>query len=66
MRHAYFTGTDDPYRKLRQALRAEIDEAVWSELYSITSRPFDPPETGRIAVKVIHSLGGDVLTGVKV
>lgn len=32
VRHAYFVGTDDPYEKLRRALRAEIDEATWSTL----------------------------------
>ena len=43
VRHAYFTGADDPYEKLKRALRAEIDEAAWSSLYSTTSRPFDRP-----------------------
>ncbi|MCX5646904.1 MAG: DNA methyltransferase [Phycisphaerae bacterium] len=61
VRHAYFTGSDEPYEKLKRALRAEIDESAWSELYSTTSRPFDPPETGRIAVKVINHYGDEVL-----
>ena len=61
VRHAYFTGSDEPYDKLKRALRAEIDEAAWSELYSTTSRPFDPPETGKIAVKVINHYGDEVL-----
>lgn len=30
-------------------------------LYSTTSRPFDPPETGKIAIKVINHYGGEVL-----
>ena len=34
VRHAYFTGADEPYEKLKRALRAEIDEAAWSALYS--------------------------------
>ena len=42
VRHAYFTGADEPYEKLKRALRADIDEAAWSALYSTTSRPFDP------------------------
>ena len=29
VRHAYFTGADEPYDKLKRALRAEIDEAAW-------------------------------------
>ena len=40
VRHAYFTGGDEPYEKLKRALRAEIDEDAWSQLYSTTSRPF--------------------------
>ncbi len=61
VRHAYFTGADQPYDKLKRALRAEIDEAAWSQLYSTTSRPFDPPSTGKIAVKVINHYGDEVL-----
>jgi adenine-specific DNA-methyltransferase len=61
VRHAYFTGADEPYEKLKRALRAEIDEGAWSALYSTTSRPFDPPETGKIAVKVINHYGDEVL-----
>ncbi|NLH40893.1 MAG: site-specific DNA-methyltransferase [Planctomycetes bacterium] len=61
VRHAYFTGAEEPYEKLKRALRAEIDEAAWSELYSTTSRPFDPPEKGKIAVKVINHYGDEVL-----
>jgi len=61
VRHAYFTGADQPYEKLQRALRAEIDEAAWSALYSTISRPFDPPKTGKIAVKVINHYGDEVL-----
>ncbi len=61
VRHAYFTGADNPYDKLKRALRAEIDEAAWSMLYSTKSRPFDPPETGKIAVKIINHYGDEVL-----
>ncbi len=61
VRHAYFTGADEPYKRLQQALRAEIDEAAWSTLYSTRSYPFDAPETGKIAVKVINHYGDEVL-----
>jgi adenine-specific DNA-methyltransferase len=61
VRHAYFTGAGDPYEKLKRALRAEVDEAAWASLYSTVSRPFDPPETGKIAVKVINHYGDEVL-----
>ena len=61
VRHAYFTGGDMPYEKLQRALRADIDESAWAELYSTTSRLFDPPKTGKIAVKVINHYGDEVL-----
>jgi adenine-specific DNA-methyltransferase len=61
VRQAYFTGADRPYEKLQRALRAQIDEAAWAELYSTQSRPFDPPSTGKIAVKVINHYGDEVL-----
>jgi len=61
VRHAYFTGADQPYEKLQRALRAEIDESAWSALYSTTSYPFEKPKTGKIAVKVINHYGDEVL-----
>jgi adenine-specific DNA-methyltransferase len=61
VRHAYFTGADEPYEKLKRALRAEIDESAWSSLYSTVSRPFAIPATGKIAVKVINHYGDEVL-----
>ncbi|MEG4497148.1 site-specific DNA-methyltransferase [Microcoleus sp. F10-C6] len=66
VRHAYFTGANQPYEKLKRALKAEIDEDAWSQIYSTTSRPFDPPKgkngkPGKIAVKVINHYGDEVL-----
>ena len=61
VRHAYFTGADNPYDKLKRALRAEIDEAAWSALYSTQSYPFEKPSSGKIAVKVINHYGDEVL-----
>jgi adenine-specific DNA-methyltransferase len=61
VRHAYFTGADQPYEKLKKALRAEIDEAAWSTLYATVSRPFPRPATGKIAIKVINHYGDEVL-----
>ena len=61
VRHAYFTGANDPYAQLRRALRADIDEGAWEALYSTTSRPFPAPQTGRIAVKVINHDGDEVM-----
>jgi len=61
VRHAYFTGADQPYDKLKRALRAEIDEAAWAALYTTKSHPFDQPTTGKIAVKIINHYGDEVL-----
>jgi adenine-specific DNA-methyltransferase len=61
VRQAYFTGADEPYEKLKRALRAEIDEAAWAALYSTKSQPFETPASGKIAIKVINHYGDEVL-----
>ena len=61
VRHAYFLGADEPYEKLKRALRAEIDEAAWSTLNKTISCPFAKPKTGKIAIKVINHYGDEVL-----
>jgi adenine-specific DNA-methyltransferase len=61
VRHAYFLGANDPYKSLKTTLRAEINEEAWESLNSDTSRPFDRPKSGRIAVKVINHLGDEVM-----
>ena len=61
VRHAYFLGANDPYKALRTTLKAEIDADAWATLHSDLSRPFDRPESGRIAVKVINHLGDEVM-----
>ena len=61
VRHAYFLGANDPYKALKTTLKAEIDADAWASLNSDTSRPFDKPTSGRIAVKVINHLGDEVM-----
>ena len=61
VRHAYFLGANDPYKALKTTLKAEIDPDAWESLHSDVSRPFDRPESGRIAVKVINHLGDEVM-----
>ncbi len=61
VRHAYFLGANDPYKALKTTLKAEIDADAWATLNSDTSRPFDKPRSGRIAVKVINHLGDEVM-----
>ena len=60
-RDVYLTAAGEPYDCLKRALRAEIDESAWSALYSTVSRPFEKPETGKIAIKVINHYGDEVL-----
>ena len=57
VRHASFTGGNDPSAQLRRALRADIDESAPSTLYATTSRPFATPATG----KVINRYGDEVM-----
>jgi adenine-specific DNA-methyltransferase len=66
VRHAYFLGADDPYKSLKTTLKAEIDREAWESLHSDTSRSFDKPKSGRIAVKVINHLGDEVMKVFKV
>ncbi|MGO9468309.1 MAG: site-specific DNA-methyltransferase, partial [Isosphaeraceae bacterium] len=66
VRHAYFLGANDPYSSLKTTLKAEINAEAWATLNSDTSRPFDKPKSGRIAVKVINHLGDEVMKVFKV
>jgi adenine-specific DNA-methyltransferase len=61
VRHCYFTGGQDPYKRLKAALKAEIAPDAWASLYSTESRPFARPDTGKIAVKVINDYGDEVM-----
>lgn len=62
VRHCYFTGGNDPCKRLKTALKADIDPDAWESLYQTASRPFPAPEEGnRIAVKVINDYGDEVM-----
>ena len=61
VRHAYFLGANDPYSALKTTLKAEINQEAWATLHSDTSRAFEKPKNGRIAVKVINHLGDEVM-----
>jgi adenine-specific DNA-methyltransferase len=61
VRHAYFLGANDPYSALKTTLKAEINADAWATLNSDTSRAFEMPKNGRIAVKVINHLGDEVM-----
>ncbi|MCU0465440.1 MAG: site-specific DNA-methyltransferase [Anaerolineae bacterium] len=66
VRHAYFTGADKPYDKLKAALKSDINPEAWEALYRTESLPFDAPATGKIAVKVINHHGDEVMVVVEV
>lgn len=66
VRHAYFLGANDPYKSLKTTLKAEVDRDAWETLNSDISRPFAPPATGRIAVKIINHLGDEVMKVMRV
>ena len=57
VRQAYFLGANDPYKALKTTLKAEINQEAWDALNSDTSRSFDKPTSGRIAVKEIFKSG---------
>ena len=61
VRHCYFTGDNDPYKRLKAALKADIDPEAWETLYQTKSPPFNRPVKGKIAVKVINHYGDEVL-----
>ena len=61
VRQAYFIGKENPYEKLRSALRDEIDPEVWESINSPKSRLFQKPTTGKIAIKVINHFGDEVM-----
>ena len=66
VRQAYFLGANDPYKSLKTTLKAEINQEAWESLNSDTSRAFDKPKSGRIAVKVINHLGDEVMKVFKI
>ena len=57
----HLAGANDPYKSLKTTLKAEIDPDAWATPHIDTSRPFEKPKPGRIAVKVINHLGDEVM-----
>ena len=39
VRHCYFTGGNDPYKRLKTALKADIDAEAWESLYQTSLAP---------------------------
>jgi hypothetical protein len=57
---------ESEFNKQPRMAAAEINEDAWATLNSDTSRPFEKPKSGRIAVKVINHLGDEVMKVFKV
>lgn len=70
VRQAYFPVLGDAFKKsfgdLQRALKAEVDKEAWESLNRCVSRPFDKPQSGRIAVKAINHFGDEVMRVYKV
>lgn len=52
-----FFPVSNGWEKLSRALRGTVDAELVEELHSWTSLPFDPPQSGRIAVRVVSNDG---------
>ena len=62
VRHAYFLGANDPVQGPQDHSEGgDRPRRLGDSLNSDVSRPFDRPESGRIAVKVINHLGDEVM-----
>ena len=57
---AFFPRTS-AWDSLKKALKGEYDETVWEHLAGTVSAPFNPGETGQIAVKVIDDRGNELM-----
>ncbi|MFE1849068.1 site-specific DNA-methyltransferase [Streptomyces sp. NPDC059489] len=72
VRHVYFSGENgkstglNPYERLGNALKGQVDEEALATLFTTKSRPFPKPESGRIAVKVVNYYGDEVLKAIEV
>jgi adenine-specific DNA-methyltransferase len=62
---AFFPRTG-AWEGLKKALKAEYEEGVWDHLAGTMSAPFEPGETGQVAVKVIDDRGNELLVVEKV
>lgn len=67
VRHVCFPGAvNDPYKALKNTLKAEIDREARDSLRRDVSRPFPKPATGRIAVEAINHLGDEPMKAFRV
>ena len=61
VRHCYFTGGQDPYKRLKRRSRPRSTRTPGRRSTAPSAAPFARPETGKIAVKVINDYGDEVM-----
>jgi len=57
---AFFPRTG-AWNSIKKALKGQYEEGVWDHLAGTTSAPFEPGDTGQIAVKVIDDRGNELI-----
>lgn len=60
-RHGEPLDGNDPYKRLKTALKTSIDPDAGATLDATDSRPFSKPATGKVAAKVINDDGDEVM-----
>ncbi len=61
VRHCYFTGGNDPYKRLKTRPQGRHRRGRLGSALPHRRRPFPTPESGKIAVKVINDYGDEVM-----
>ena len=57
---------DRQLERMKRDLQRHIDDRKWNRLMTATTIPFDPPKSGRVAVKVIDKAGMETMRVVEV
>lgn len=57
---AFFPRTS-AWNSIKKALKGQYEEGVWDHLAGTLSAPFEPGDTGQIAVKVIDDRGNELI-----
>ena len=52
---------DKQLERMKRALQRHIDDGKWNRLLTAVTIPFDPPESGKVAVKVIDKAGMETM-----
>ena len=52
---------DKQLERMKRDLQKYIDDRKWNRLLTAVTIPFDPPESGKVAVKVIDKAGMETM-----